>query len=97
MLIEQSGTRQEVLSPLHHHNEANNTTQTSPYCVGNIYPSFGEYIAMAFSYPRFSGETNVEDHARSFLNVWNVNHVSQWLPEAEAHASKVPEFGLTLD
>mgnify|MGYP000273500048 CR=1 FL=1 len=52
---------------------------------------------MAFSYPRFSGDTSVERHARSFLNVWNANHISQPFPEMEAHASKIAEFGLTLD
>ena len=52
---------------------------------------------MAFSYPRFNGDTDAEGHTRSFLNVWNAKHVSQQLPEAEAHASEIVEFGLTLD
>ena len=52
---------------------------------------------MAFSYPRFNEETDVEAHARSFLNIWNGNHVSQQLPETDTHASKIAEFSLTFD
>ena len=52
---------------------------------------------MTFSYPHYSGETDAEAHAQSFLNVWSANHVSQRLSEAEANASKIAEFGLTLD
>ena len=52
---------------------------------------------MAFSYPHFSGDTDAESHDRLFLIVWNADHVSQWLMGAEAHASKITEFGLTLD
>ena len=52
---------------------------------------------MAFSYPHFSGDTDAESHDRLFLIVWNADHVSQWLMGAEAQASKIMEFGLTLD
>ena len=40
---------------------------------------------MAFSYPRFNGETDAATHVRLFLNVWNANHMAQRLPEEEAH------------
>ena len=52
---------------------------------------------MAFSYPRFNGETDAATHVRLFLNVWNANHMAQRLPKEEAHQSKMTEFGLTLD
>ena len=52
---------------------------------------------MAFSYPRFNGETDAATHVRLFLNVWNANHMAQRLPEEEAHQSKMTVFGLTLD
>ena len=52
---------------------------------------------MAFSYPRFNGETDATSHIRIFLNVWNANHLVQRISDAEAHASKIAEFGLTLD
>ena len=44
---------------------------------------------MAFSYPRFNGETDATTHIRVFMNVWNANHVAQLLPEEEAHRSKM--------
>ena len=34
-------------------------------------------MTMAFSYPWFNGETDAASHIRSFLNVWNANHVSR--------------------
>ena len=52
---------------------------------------------MAFSYPRFNGETDIESHIRSFVNVCNTDHMTQRLPEAVAHASKINEFGISLD
>ena len=52
---------------------------------------------MAFSYPRFNGETDAHSHVRLFLNVWDVNHMALRLPTEEAHQSKMTEFGLTLD
>ena len=52
---------------------------------------------MAFSYPRFNGETDTATHVRMFMNVWNANHMAQRLPEEEAYQSKMTKFGLTLD
>ena len=52
---------------------------------------------MAFSYPHFNSETDSTTHVRLFMNVWNVNHMAQRLPEEEAHQSKMTEFVLTLD
>ena len=65
--------------------------------IGATYPSTSLLTVMTFSYPRFSGDTDIEVHARTFLNVWNGNHMLQWLPESEAHTSKIAEFGLSLD
>ena len=52
---------------------------------------------MAFSYPRFNGEIDVDPHVRLFLNVWDANHMAQRLLVEKAHQSKMMEFGLTLD
>ena len=52
---------------------------------------------MAFSYPRFNSEIHTTSHIWLFLNVWNSNHMVQLFPEAEAHKSKIAEFGLTMD
>ena len=96
-LTEQSGTQQDILSPLHQYSETTTTSQTSPHRADSIYLNTSQSMTMAFSYPRFSGDTDAEGHIQSFLNVWNANHLSQRLPEAKAHASKIAEFGLTLD
>ena len=42
-------------------------------------------------------KSDVEAHVRSFLNMWQANHVLQRLAEADANASKSKEFELTLD
>ena len=47
---------------------------------------------MAFSYPPYNSEADGEAHTRSFLNVWNANHVSQRLPKTEGNASKIAEL-----
>ena len=62
MLTEQSGTGQEFLSPLHHYRETTRTTETSPHRVGSIFLNLSQSTMMAFSYPRFNGDTDVEGH-----------------------------------
>ena len=52
---------------------------------------------MAFSYPRFNGETDADMHVCLFLNVWDANYMAQRLPANEAHQSKMTEFAQTLD
>ena len=47
--------------------------------------------------PWLSHTLDSATHIRMFLNVWNVNHMAQRLPEEEAHQSKTTEFGLMLD
>ena len=95
-LTTQNVTGQEVLSPPNQYSETT-TSQTTPHRVGSTPSSASLSTGMAFSYPRFSADIDAKGHARSFLNVWNANHMSQRLPEVEAHASKITEFGLTLD
>ena len=60
MLTEHCDVKQEALSP--HEN--------CDLPLPTIIIAFG----MAFSYPRFNGETDAASHIRLFLNVWNANH-----------------------
>ena len=80
-----------------------NTTPPSKTHRGNTHDALSHKFrglsiyTMAFSYPRFNGETYAATNVRLFLNLWNANHMAQRLPEEEAHQSKMTEFGLTLD
>ena len=97
MLTKKNGIGQEALSPP---DQASVTkAHKKPHPDSSNIPFLSTTIAtsMAFSYPRFNGETDAASHIRSFLNVWNANHMAQRLPKVEAHTSKIAEFGITLD
>ena len=95
MLTEQSHTRQEFRSTLDQ--QSDTASHRSPHRGSSNLPNTIITTRMAFSYPRFSGDTDVEGHIQLFLNVWNANHMVQQHPKAEVHALKIAEFGLTLD
>ena len=50
-----------------------------------------------YPYIRYNDEADAEAHARAFLTTWEANHVSQCLAVANANASKIAEFGLSLN
>ena len=97
MLTKQSDFDPDVLSP--HDQSSANKRHSSPHRGVSSFRWWTVTVAtgMAFSYPRFNRETDAMRHIRSFLNVWNANHIAQRFPDVEAHASKIAEFGLTLD
>ena len=97
MLMKQSGIGQEALSPPDQASVTKSHKMTHPDSSNSPFPSTTIATSMAFSYPRYNRETDTTSHIWSFLNVWNANQMAQRLLEAEAHTSKIAEFGITLD
>ena len=56
-----------------------------------------EEDTMSYPYPKYNDEPNVEAYVCAFFTIWQANHVSQRLSEANTEASKIPEFGLSLE
>ena len=52
---------------------------------------------MPYPYPKYNDEPDMEAHVQAFLITWPANHVSQELAQAAADASKIIEFGLSLE
>ena len=52
---------------------------------------------MPYPYPRYTDDTDAEEHVHAFLTTWQANHVLQRLVVADAERSKIAEFGLSLD
>ena len=97
MLTKKNGIGQEALSPPDQASVTKSHKKPHPDSSNSPFPSTTVATSMAFSYPSFNGQTDAVSHIRSLLNIWNANHMAQKLPKAEAHASKIAEFGLTLD
>ena len=56
-----------------------------------------EEVTMSYRYPKYNEKPDAEAHIRAFLTTWQANHVSQQLSVADADASKITEFGLSLE
>ena len=102
MLTDQRAIQQEVISKVYPTIETGvvvwRPTTTFAYddhAHDNI--SLYDFDTMKFSYPHYNVEPDAEAHVRSFFNMWRANHMSQRLAEADTNASKIPEFGLTLN
>ena len=52
---------------------------------------------MTYPYPKYNDKPDTEVHVQAFLTTWQANHVSQGLAEAIVDASKIAEFGLSLE
>ena len=52
---------------------------------------------MPYLYHRYNNKPDTEEHVSAFLTMWQANHVSQHLVEADANASKIVKFELSLD
>ena len=52
---------------------------------------------MSDPYLYYNNEADAEAHVCIFVTTWQANHVSQHLAEADVNASKLTEFGLSLD
>ena len=52
---------------------------------------------MPYPYLRYNEDVDAEVHVHAFLTTWQANHVSERLAMADAEASKIAEFGLSLD
>ena len=102
-LIEQSHQGPSALSKAQHETEAtigssseadhNDNHTDRAHDISDIH----DLDTMMFSYLLYNGEADAEAHVRAFLTTWQTNHVSQRLTEANAKASEIIEFGLSLD
>ena len=57
----------------------------------------GEEDTMPYPYQKYNEEPDAEAHIRAFLTTWQANHVSQRLSTVDADASKIANFGLSLE
>ena len=56
-----------------------------------------EIYTMPYPYPRYNKGAKAEVHVRIFLTTWQANHVSQRQSTTNVDASKIANFGLSLE
>ena len=84
-----NGNSSEVDHTLHTTDRVNNPLEDTS--------NFQNSDTMPYLHPHYNDEAYAKVHVRAFLTTWQTNHVSQWLAEANANASKKAKFGLSLD